>query len=726
MRASLPVVALLFATCGGSTSPSADTTDIAEIAETGQVADTSEPPDTNDTTDGDAVITPPEGATTQELIRQALADGRLDQDTALVYRVFAAFSDERLPIPYRGRSSHDSLVGAELVARYAELSPEHRAAVYPFTLPPPAEGSWWALRDSQSPWPDDAPPHLLPPPTCLAPFSERGPWIPLDSEHFRVWYSERWRADLGGQSAAAVLEALEDYLWPLLTGLMQSTPVSDAGQPCNGNDGRLDIYVLRFLGEYGSPLTMPFPTDCHQPRAAYIVLPTADDDLDALLATTAHEFLHALQFSFPVLGECMDYLGGPLWFTEGTAVWAEGYAYPSLKERLRSLLTGGMWATPFDGLSSEAAAFARYRSYPFWKHLTEVHEEPDLIRQLFEALAVFPEHGDALAHVLPRGLELDFLDFAVQLLNEPPDDAWRSWLGLEGGPATSDIFPQLDGGALATSIGAMSVNAFGVRYWHIEPEDDARLFAFDNPIAEMQVPGLKLHAVRKLADGTLAAPLDWTAIDTPVLCRDDPSDDFASLYLLMTWADPKEIYGRVTAPRPGRLVVAATPCRALTGHSDVTLAMNEQVGAFSVSTEEKISASYSFTRAAIDAEGGQVAIEFVPSGSLTWSMSSSVVAASDPPFSASCPAGPVDANILHEHGTLGFVIDKDGQALWFANGRIPIGPLPWTDCFGEASTMTSEPYWLYVGDQLLPFEGAASLSGSFRRDGLDASWRFTR
>src|SRR5687768_618260 len=37
-----------------------------------------------------------------ELIDQALAAGRINEETAFKYRVFAAFGDERLPAQYRG------------------------------------------------------------------------------------------------------------------------------------------------------------------------------------------------------------------------------------------------------------------------------------------------------------------------------------------------------------------------------------------------------------------------------------------------------------------------------------------------------------------------------------------------------------------------------------------------------------------------------------------------
>ena len=46
--------------------------------------------------------------TSFQLIDQALARGEITAETALIYKVFAAFGDDRLPSPYRGSASeHD-------------------------------------------------------------------------------------------------------------------------------------------------------------------------------------------------------------------------------------------------------------------------------------------------------------------------------------------------------------------------------------------------------------------------------------------------------------------------------------------------------------------------------------------------------------------------------------------------------------------------------------------
>jgi hypothetical protein len=69
--------------------------------------------------------------------------------------------------------------------------------------------------------------------------------------------------------------------------------------------------------------------------------------------------------------------------------------------------------------------------------------------------------------------------------------------------------------------------------------------------------------------------------------------------------------------------------------------------------------------------------------------------------------------ILPDDGGLGLYLTREGQGFWFANGQTHIGPLAWTDCFGEAGAMESDPYWLYTGTEMQPLDTGDALSGSY-------------
>jgi hypothetical protein len=91
---------------------------------------------------------PSPDATSESLIDAALAQNRIDAETALTYRVFAVFGDERLPIAYEGAPSAapPHLLLRELMTTIGTLSPAAQAVLRPFLLPPIYADSWFAQR----------------------------------------------------------------------------------------------------------------------------------------------------------------------------------------------------------------------------------------------------------------------------------------------------------------------------------------------------------------------------------------------------------------------------------------------------------------------------------------------------------------------------------------------------------------------------------------------------
>src|SRR5687768_9731713 len=87
-----------------------------------------------------------------ELIDVALERGEIDAETALIYHVFAAFGDPRLPAKYHGDDSQpaEREIMSELAARFNQLSPQAKATLEPFTIPLYHTGSWWDLRHNHA------------------------------------------------------------------------------------------------------------------------------------------------------------------------------------------------------------------------------------------------------------------------------------------------------------------------------------------------------------------------------------------------------------------------------------------------------------------------------------------------------------------------------------------------------------------------------------------------
>ena len=95
-----------------------------------------------------AIALPP---TTFELIDKALADSIINAETALLYKVFYEFHDERLPAEYRGRDDGfpEATAIQEAIELFSSLSQPTRDTLTPFLLPPDDPASWYRLRLTQ-------------------------------------------------------------------------------------------------------------------------------------------------------------------------------------------------------------------------------------------------------------------------------------------------------------------------------------------------------------------------------------------------------------------------------------------------------------------------------------------------------------------------------------------------------------------------------------------------
>ncbi len=204
------------------------------------------------------------------LLDEAVAAGRLDGETAMVYQVLALFGDPRLPEAYRGAPSGGPHALVTACRRFATLSPPAQDALAPYLLPPAAPASW------------------------------HGPaaWLTVDSDAgFRVWFQPRHARDAARATAlAAATEAR------LADGSLAGGWLSDDGRPDNGGDGRLDVYLVRGLAVDG--FAQPYP-DCHA-TPAWVLL-EGDATAAALERTLARELARAAELGLPVDEACGQY-----------------------------------------------------------------------------------------------------------------------------------------------------------------------------------------------------------------------------------------------------------------------------------------------------------------------------------------------------------------------------------------------------------------------------------
>jgi hypothetical protein len=492
--------------------------------------------------------TAPGGASSDELIDAALKRGEIDAETALIYHVFVAFVDPRLPARYRGDDSKPSereVIG-EVIERYSQLSAQAKATLEPFTIPPYHTGSWWDLRQN----------HTLAAASAISPAELRcgqtgdvkdplfNQWHYVDSSGgtVRIWWQARYPED---EAKARNYARVVDDMWLKFAALMRRQPLSDEGaqRTCRGGDNRLDISLID-LGHNG--VTWPYTFD---PVAtpAYIVLKRS-----AGIMTLAHELMHAFQFAYDVAGTYNEYN----WWREATAAWAEHYIDPAFnsEQRFAPYFLGAP-ELPLEHYSLEEGQHGyahQYGAYllPLFQQL---RGQPDLARTSWEQFEHFTDSLAALNSLLPGGFGKQWPEFALRNVNQPPvDDYFKADklpdyaklklnqpVTLQGAPSVAYT---LDG----------NVGHLAAHYYRFTFTDAAvRSVIFENPFADGLFPTAKVQALYRIEPDQWATE-DWTDKPYATFCRDVRADRVKELYIVISnseWRDRNHKLQPATAPR---------------------------------------------------------------------------------------------------------------------------------------------------------------------------------
>jgi hypothetical protein len=462
------------------------------------------------------------------LIDQALAAGEIEAETALLYRVYAAFGDDRLPARYVGddRLAIDTEIMTQVVERWEGLSPQAQSILEPFRRPPAAPGSWLARRGASA-------------------------WIsvPAVDGLIRVWHQERFR-DTDAATAQLLADELALSIYPLLYDLMDRPLLPDSGCGYQGADEALDIYLVDDLRVAG--VVTPCGRCARAP--SFVILHRAAPGLKAVLA---HELMHVFQ---NVYNGCSEYA----WLKEATATWAMDLVYPVYQAEHRfAPLYLDQPHLPLDTLNGAH----EYGAYLFFQYLTIRYVDPYLIQTLWHNSERFASSLEAVDQAIPDGFATTWPAFASANWNEPPVDVHQHWDGLEaqarpfGEPAKSvDI---VGDGEIVVDLPAGGVEHLSLVYHHIRfPRPEVRWVSFFNGYTFMLLPpgrdviasilpiqdggpgyswrrvpaaqrqGAFVQALLKLEGDEAWRLQDWT--DRPVVsfCRDVAGERLAELVLI--------------------------------------------------------------------------------------------------------------------------------------------------------------------------------------------------
>jgi Family of unknown function (DUF6055) len=300
-------------------------------------------------------------------LSRALASGRISPAKEALLRAQALFRPGKVAAVY-GPILHSSgsatMILRDLAVRLGGLTASDRKTAHAILARPtdsgdPQNDAWTVPEAALSP---DCGPNI-----CIhwVDSTSDAPGGPLDTNGIPVYVDRAL--------------ATAENVWNQEVGTMgYRAPLSDAASTDHGPDGRLDIY-LNNLG----PQSLYGYCTTDDPKVATLGDPGVSWDVSAycvvdnnyaerifrnhtpiqnLKVTLAHEFFHAVQFSYDV--------GEDAWLMEGTATWMEDQVYTTINDN-RQYLQNSQLKYPWVPLDHSASCCFQYGSWIWFRFLSE-------------------------------------------------------------------------------------------------------------------------------------------------------------------------------------------------------------------------------------------------------------------------------------------------------------------------------------------------------------------
>jgi len=523
----------------------------------------------------------PQGApSSYDLIDRALAAGQIDRETAYKYRVFAAFQDPRLPMPYRGDDSGIPEIppsAMEALPLLSTFSPQTQADLKPFFMPPSQPGSWFELMLGRTGAPGDdadggAEPEGGPRETNAG--SPPAQWhvAVAAGGKAKVWGHP---ANPGDPALAdAIARELTTRIWPRLTTLFWE-PEPDGNATWNGSTPEVDFFLIRpsftpanasgniaaygTSGAWNGMAMTSNPGEICQPGPYFLLInsgrPLGGVSSKGLLQTITHELTHAITMRYATKEICHKYA----WFREATGVWSEHFVYPLAQSEhgwaphyftdpARSL------DTPYPG-PFERNGYASY-VFPFYLQLMG---KQAAMPKIWRAFATLDQRGgiDAGLKTVGSSLDKEFPKFAVRNRNADAVDDYLAKDGLNERFVIHDLgVADFSGGqSFYQKDITTGMKYLSTKYTRIDVHRTVGTLTFDNPLVD--IPWAGVWAMEEI-DGVWKAPVDWTRLRTKTYCRSIPAEKLNELVLVFTnneWKDTT----RIVDPTPSAPVIRAYP-----------------------------------------------------------------------------------------------------------------------------------------------------------------------
>jgi hypothetical protein len=515
----------------------------------------------------------PEEPTSLSLIDEALEQGQIDADTALMYEVFAVYGDDRLPQEYRGSDEmlEDSLVTLELQARFDFLSPDKQTALAPFLLAPDEPGSWVELRESAG-----------------AGFQIQAvEWRSILTANGKVRVSWNKATPEDETKARAIADAIDERIWDQVTELMGREPYPDGGgggTTNGGPDNLLDVWLVPMAAHGHANM---IGGSCKNLPGYIQINRNHPQGTAGARATVAHELMHAVQFTYTVAEGCL--FSGYKWWAEASATWIKDYVYP--EQQYDSLVHGyapTFMNTPQKPLETVNGDNRQYGGYLFAQYMAKQFD-PALIRFAWETTEAAGQL-DALSNNLDGFFEAQWPRFANSLWNQPPVDDFKQWDRLTKTPnvdTTIEVAPGPSGDRRYELD--MEVDHLAIKYVRLKfTSPNTRSFAFYNGhnfnLVEQdfgggatlfpqgatpeETKGAHIWGIAKI-NGQWQEPEDFSTVYQKLYCREIADQRLDELVLVFTNSEYEDTSHHTSTPGlPTTIWASNMACKRWTGHAE--------------------------------------------------------------------------------------------------------------------------------------------------------------
>ncbi|MFA6593761.1 MAG: hypothetical protein WCT16_00740 [Candidatus Buchananbacteria bacterium] len=494
------------------------------------------------------------GPTGLNLIDQALAEKKLDPETALIYKVKFVFRDPTLPQEYFTKEFPFEEGGtfAEVSEKWDGLSSTAKEILAPYFKRPDDPDSYISQKLNSEAQNQETGLGLIKAAQAFdRPLSYKSDdsLVTADGK-VRVWYLEKKETISGqekitkiyyGTAQKIVANLNADGAYAQFVGLLGKTPPSDGTL---GGDNKLDIYVapsgysLLLNNDNSSSQGVNAPDGPTNGSSFIIIRENLNDKY--LKTTTVHEIFHAFQRAFGCKLAKANW-----WWIEGTATWSEDLIYP--KENTEQGYVESFIPKPDTSLFKNGDNF-EYGAYVLPFYLSNAYDRM-VITRVFEGCVGAGDPLDSVEKTIDGGFKKNWREFTLWNFNQKPIDYYKNADQSKKFPADTSQHSNNDMTFLAPGENTVTIK-------ELKPLTAQVIETF---FSEMQ--GVRKAVFKNLKNftgksgkGAIKAIVypknngqpyieDWTEKDNRSFCFDKADENFDRIILVFSNAELKNQIG---------------------------------------------------------------------------------------------------------------------------------------------------------------------------------------